>query len=154
VEWKLGHLAQAMVVVSAIAVTGCSGFARQAKATTEGLKVSYEVRKEEFNGLRGPLQIRVVDTRRDKEIIADFSARHPKRPSTRASGLVAMKVRETKDVFGQDFVCQSLQARMGGGRPGSSRFQDAQTRLGRVRPRGQKSLSHTYFHGNCSTRVE
>jgi hypothetical protein len=42
--------------------------------------------------------------------VPDFSARHPKRPSKRASGLVAMKVRKTKEVFGQDFVCQSLQA--------------------------------------------
>ena len=66
---KLGHLAQAIVVVSAIAVTGCSGFARQAKATTQGLQVNYEVRKEEFGGFRGPMQIRVVDTRRDKEIV-------------------------------------------------------------------------------------
>jgi len=66
---KLGHLAQAIVVVSAIAVTGCSGLAQQMKATSQGLKVSYEVRKEEFGGFRGPLQIQVVDTRSDKEIV-------------------------------------------------------------------------------------
>jgi hypothetical protein len=77
----------------------------------------------------------------------DFSARHPKRPSKRASGREAMKVRETKEVFGHDFVCQYLQAWLGGRQPGSSRFQDAQTRLGSGRPRGQKVLSHKYFHG-------
>ncbi len=36
---------------------------------SEGLKVSYEVRKEEFGGLHSPMQIRVVDTRADKEIV-------------------------------------------------------------------------------------
>ena len=66
---KLGHFGQAILVVSAIGVTGCSGLAQQAKATSQGLKVTYEVRKEEFVGLRGPMQIRVVDTRKDKEIV-------------------------------------------------------------------------------------
>lgn len=47
-------------IMICVALSGC--------ASSGGLKVSYDVHKEEFGGLH-PMQIRVVDARADKEIV-------------------------------------------------------------------------------------
>jgi hypothetical protein len=50
-----------------VLVGGCSSLARQARATTHGLKVSYEVRKEDLSNLSGPLAVVVLDRRDNKD---------------------------------------------------------------------------------------
>jgi hypothetical protein len=59
-----------------------------------------------------------------------------------------MKVRETKEVLATLSSACTSRHDGHGGTPGSSKFPDAQTRLGSMRPRSQKPLSHKYFHGD------
>jgi hypothetical protein len=62
----------------------------------------------------------------------DFSVRHSERPSKRASGSRAMKVYETKEVLAKISPACISRRDWHGGKPGSSRLQDAQTRLRRL----------------------
>lgn len=60
---------------------------------------------------------------------SDFSARHSERPSKRASGSRAMKVHETKEALATISSACASRHDWHGGKPGSSKFQDAQIRL-------------------------
>ena len=82
----------------------------------------------------------------------DFSARHSKRPSKRANGSRAMKVRETKEVLATISSACTSRHDWHAGKPGSSRFQDAQTRLRSARPHSQKPFDHKNFHSSFAWR--
>src|SRR5687768_1531255 len=58
-----------------------------------------------------------------------------------------MKVRETKEVLATISSACTSRHDWHGGTPGSSKFSEAHTRLGSVRPRRQKPFRHKYFHG-------
>jgi hypothetical protein len=61
-----------------------------------------------------------------------------------------MKVRETKEGLATISPACTSRHDWHRGKPGSSTFSDAQTRLGSVRPRSEKPFSHKYFHGDLA----
>ena len=50
---------------------GCSGLSRQMKASTEGMKIEYHVRKQEIKRPDLPIIVDVIDDRIVKEVVGD-----------------------------------------------------------------------------------